>query len=70
VLLEGESLSEYVFWHQSLTPELADGWEEFLDDLSPEDDLAGRLQRFRESLAEGEADRTGCDLLEAALKEE
>jgi len=47
VVLNGNELTEYCLWHQSLSPGLADAWDTFLAALQPGAALKERLAAFR-----------------------
>jgi len=47
VVLQGESLGEYVFWRKALTATQAEEWDQFLAVLRPNDTLVSQLIEFR-----------------------
>jgi len=47
VALRGKELTDYVFWENSLKPELAAAWGAALDRLDPKGDLAAQLGAIR-----------------------
>jgi hypothetical protein len=47
VVLEGEALIEYSYWHESLTLEEAGKWDDHLNSMRPGPDLEARLKDFR-----------------------
>ncbi len=47
VLLRGEDLQQYVVWYRALSAEEARQWDEFLDGVTPDDDLSAALEAFQ-----------------------
>lgn len=47
VVLAGEDLSTYCLWYRSLTPAEMKGWDTFVEELRPGDDLSEKLAAFR-----------------------
>ena len=46
VVLEGEALAEYVFWHTSLPIKMAEPWDKFLASLEPGHELVTEFRQF------------------------
>ena len=46
VVLEGEALAEYVFWHTSLPINMAEPWDKFLASLEPGHELVTEFRQF------------------------
>ncbi len=69
VALRGQELTDYVFWENSLRPELAAAWRAALDRLDPKGDLTQQLTAIRlGTSAKDGAPEEGARIILEALK--